>query len=195
MAYAEMNLTVRWFLRDSNRDPRFLIRRELHLKRISDRYDLVLIDCPPLVNTCCVNALAASDYLLAPVLPSKQVTDRASTLFKLFKEFRDHLNPDLKFMGFFANRTERSAGLTDDERTRMELVNRNCKDVLNQGGTAFTAFIPRSVAIREAEDLEQRLKPEDAAHAAFAKLAEEVESRLPIFCRPNAPAQVQGVPA
>jgi chromosome partitioning protein len=108
MAYAELNLTVRWFLRDSNRDPRFLLRKELHLKRITERYDLVLIDCPPLANTSCVNALVASDYVLTPVLPSKQVTDRANILFKLLRDFQEHLNPHLRLLGFFANRTERA---------------------------------------------------------------------------------------
>jgi Mrp family chromosome partitioning ATPase len=50
LSYAEMNLSVRWFLRDSSRDPRLLLRRELQLKRVTDRFDVVLLDCPPVLN-------------------------------------------------------------------------------------------------------------------------------------------------
>ncbi|MFO0966095.1 MAG: AAA family ATPase [Gemmataceae bacterium] len=59
LAYAEMNLTMSWLLKLGKKDTRFLLRRALHQKRITNRYDLVLMDCPPLINTCCVNALAA----------------------------------------------------------------------------------------------------------------------------------------
>lgn len=49
LAYAETNLTIRWLLREANRDPRFLLRKELHLRRITGNYDIVLLDCPPLM--------------------------------------------------------------------------------------------------------------------------------------------------
>jgi chromosome partitioning protein len=127
MAYAETNLTVRWFLRESRRDPRFLLRRELHLKRVSSQFDVVLLDCPPFINISCVNALAASDYVLVPVLPSKQATDRVTILLDRLKEFHDHLNTDLKVMGFFANRTKES-DLTYDERNRLSALATKCKD-------------------------------------------------------------------
>ncbi|MGE3805901.1 MAG: AAA family ATPase [Gemmataceae bacterium] len=92
LVYAETNLTIRWLLREEgNRDPRFLLRKELHLKRITNNYDLVLLDCPPVINICCVNALAASDYLLVPILPSKQATSRVPVLLKRLKEFRENI--------------------------------------------------------------------------------------------------------
>ena len=34
------------------------------------------IDSTPIFNTCCVNALAASDYLIIPVTPSKKAAER-----------------------------------------------------------------------------------------------------------------------
>jgi hypothetical protein len=76
----------------------------------------------------------------------------------------------------------------------MAVVSKNCKDVLGKGDAAFEAFIPRTVSVRQAEDTEERLKPGDAAYEAFRRLADEVESRLPTFCRPTAPA-VQGATA
>ncbi|MGS0727473.1 ParA family protein, partial [Shewanella sp. 0m-11] len=37
------------------------------LKLIEDRYDVVLIDCPPVLGVLMVNALAASEHIIVPV--------------------------------------------------------------------------------------------------------------------------------
>jgi chromosome partitioning protein len=189
MAYAETNLTLRWFLKESRRDPRFLLRRELHLKRVTDRFDVVLLDCPPFINVNCVNALAASDYVLVPVLPSKQATDRVTILIQRLKEFHDNLNTDLRVMGFFGNRTKESE-LTSDERNRLSALRDRCKDTW-AAAPCFDAFIRQSAEVRRAEDERRPLGAGDELHSAFLRLAEEVEYRLPMFCRvaKGAPAQ------
>jgi len=109
-AYDEMNLTVRWFLRDARRDPRFLLRKELQMKKVTNHFDIVLLDCPPLLNVSCSNALAASDYVLVPVMPSAQATARVPVLLERVKNFREAINPELRVLGVFANRTQCSAG-------------------------------------------------------------------------------------
>lgn len=182
LAYSELTLTVRWFLRDAVRDPRFLLRRELHLKRITNKFDLILLDCPPLLNTCCVNALAASDYVLVPVMPSKQSNDRVQILFDRLKQFQNNLNGDLKLMGFFANRTF-GPTLTGDESTRLERLRVSCKDILDKADARFDTFIRQSATIRRAEDDERTLGPQDDIYESYLRLAKEVEARLPSFCR------------
>jgi chromosome partitioning protein len=143
LAYAETNLTVRWFLRDSNRDPRLLLRKELHLKRVTERFDVILLDCPPLINVSCVNALAASDFVLIPVMPSKQATERVTILLERLKEFKN-INPDLDVMGFFANRTNGST-LTTDELNRLTALRNKCHDAWGSPVALFNAFIRQSV--------------------------------------------------
>jgi cellulose biosynthesis protein BcsQ len=182
MAYAETNLTVRWYLKDAKRDPRFLLRKELQLKRVTNGFDVVLLDCPPFINISCVNALAASDYVLVPVMPSKQATDRVTILLERLKEFRDNLNTDLKVMGFFANRT-RESELTYDERNRLTALRDKCKDTW-ASAPCFDAFIRQSAEVRRSEDERRPLGPEDELYPAFVRLAREVEERLPMFCRP-----------
>jgi chromosome partitioning protein len=185
LAYAEMNLTVRWFLRDPNgRDPRLLLRRELQLKRITDEYDIILLDCPPLINISCVNALAASDYVLIPVMPSRQATDRVSILLKRLRDFHANLNPDLKVMGAFANRTFGSE-LTSEEQSRLELLQENCRGVWGDSVRMFNTFIRQYAAIRDAEDERRPLERDEPMFEVFLSLAREVESYLPGFCRRN----------
>jgi chromosome partitioning protein len=193
LAYAETNLTIRWLLREANRDPRFLLRRELQLKRVTNAYDIILLDCPPLINICCVNALAASDYLLIPVLPSHQATARVPILLKRLKEFREGINPALKVLGVLSNRTHRSE-LTYDEENRLTLLQGQCKDVWGLDVPQFHTYVRQSTEIRTAEDEHRPLRSEDEVFQSFLDLAREVTDRLPMFCRPadTVGAQPQG---
>jgi cellulose biosynthesis protein BcsQ len=192
LAYAELNLTVRWFLKDSTRDVRFLLRRELQLKKITNRFDVVLIDCPPLLNTCCVNALAASDFVLAPVIASQQSVDRVSKLLDRLREFRDNLNPHLRLMGFVANRT-RGPVLTSAEENVLSALAERCRLRLDKADARFDVFVKQSAAIRRAEDEEQQLTPADDLYDVYRRLAEEVLSRLPDHCRrTDRPATEEG---
>jgi cellulose biosynthesis protein BcsQ len=186
LTYAEANLTIRWLLREGNRDPRFLLRKELHFRRVTNDYDIVLLDCPPLINVCCVNALAASDYLLVPVMPSKQATVRAPILLKRLKEIRANINPDLKVMGIVANRTHWS-DLTADEQSRLALLRVQCKDVLGEEVPQFQRFIRQNAEFRTVEDEGRPMRPGDEMYPVFLELAQEVQSRLPAFCQPSVP--------
>lgn len=47
-------------------DVRFRFRSVLHQKEVTERFDVVLFDCPPRLTTSTVNALTCSDYVLIP---------------------------------------------------------------------------------------------------------------------------------
>jgi cellulose biosynthesis protein BcsQ len=178
LAYAENNLMVRWLLRVGKRDPRFLLRRELHLRGMAKQYDVVLLDCPPLVSISCVNALAASDYLLIPVLPSKQVTDRVPVLLKRVREIRDSVNPDLKVLGVVANRVFKGP-LTDEEGFRLAELAVDCKTAWDEEIYFFHAAIRQSIDVRAAEDERRPVRTSDKAFNQFLDLAHEIRGRLP----------------
>ena len=59
---------TRWHSGQTNEDVRFRLRVRLHSPQLRDHYDAVIIDCPPRLTTGSINALAASDYVLIPVL-------------------------------------------------------------------------------------------------------------------------------
>lgn len=180
--YAEMNLTIHWLLREANRDVRFLLRKELHLKRITEKYDIILLDCPPVLNVCCVNALGASDYVLSPVMLSRQATIRVPVMLARIKEFRDNVNPTLKFMGLLGNRATRP-GLSSEEQNRLSLVRDKCKEIWGEPVYQFRAAIRQSIDIRKAEDQSRPLNKGDDLYPDFVKLAQEIETLLPTYCR------------
>jgi cellulose biosynthesis protein BcsQ len=187
LAYAETNLMIRWLLREANRDPRFLLRRELHLRRVTNEFDVVLLDCPPLVNVSCVNALAASDYLLVPVTPSRQATARVPVLLRRVRTFRENINPHLSVLGILANRTYGET-LTNAESNRLTLLTAQCRDVWGDAVRQMDVIVRQTATVLRAEDEGRPLADSDVGADCFRRLAEEVEGYMPTFCRPRQPA-------
>ena len=79
----EIALAHRWQAKITADDIRYRLRAILHLPEIADRFDFILLDCPPRLTTGCINALAASDYALIPVLPNAVSTAAVPRLLRL----------------------------------------------------------------------------------------------------------------
>ncbi len=87
-------------------DVRFRLRAILHTKEIADRFDFILLDCPPRLTTACINALAASDYVLIPVLPNVISTAAVPRLLRWLKNLRLVACPDLAVLGIVGNKVK-----------------------------------------------------------------------------------------
>jgi len=185
LAYAELNLTMRWLMGTGDRDTRFLLRKALHLMSVSEAYDLVLVDCPPLVNISCVNALAASDYLVVPTTLSRKSTERIPGLFRRIvrnEQFVKYINPRLQVLGLVANRTYRE-DMTNKERSDWNQLAAWCKDANGQEVTRFATCIPE---IKEVRDSEREFLTDGVGGKVeqyFGLLAAEIEGELPSECR------------
>jgi cellulose biosynthesis protein BcsQ len=177
MAYAELNLTMKWLLRQGKRDTRFLLRKALHQKRITRRFDIALLDCPPLFNTCCVNALAASDYILIPVLPSKKAAERVPLLLERLQSLHRVINPHLQVMGVLLNRT-RSASLSSWEQDLWGAMLEQGQDRWKLPVHAFDTFIRQTTAIRDIETEFSPPAPGSELFDVFSRLSGEVEARF-----------------
>lgn len=185
LAYAELNLTLGWLLKQGERDARFLLRRALHLKGANAAYDIVLLDCPPVMNISCANALAAADYLLIPTLLTAKSFERVPKLVAAVQEeeFRRHLNGQLKVMGVVANRS-RHAELKGPEAIIWKNVLPNSLDAIQSKHTKlFGCIIGQDVEISSNEEQYTHPKPGGRAHAMFAELLLELEGELPDGCR------------
>jgi cellulose biosynthesis protein BcsQ len=179
LAYTEQSLTLQWLLRIAgHRDPRFLLRKALHLKQLTKGYDFILLDCPPLITLSCVNALAASDYLLVPVLLSKQATARVPTLLKLVQSFKQsEINKHIELLGIVANRAEQ-VPLGDKEANIWAELKNNCSGLWDGPVTMLRTVIPRSVTIRTAEDDGRPLNDRDKTFPIFLDLAQELKHEI-----------------
>jgi chromosome partitioning protein len=81
--------------------------RELTLKRalreIKDRYDVILIDCPPALGLLTVNALVASDYALLSAEAQYFAMQGVEQALQVIELARESLNADLEWLGVLLN--------------------------------------------------------------------------------------------
>lgn len=111
------------------------------LRPVLRRYDYVIIDCPPALNTLTLNAFMASDSVLIPMQCEYLAMEGLVALLSTIEQVQHTLNPRLKLEGIL--------------RTMYDPRSRLCGDVSKQLITHFTdkvyrTTIPRNVRLAEA---------------------------------------------
>ena len=122
---------------DNNRD--FILKQKLD--SIKDKFDFVIIDCPPSLGTLTVNALVASDYIIVPVQSEFYSLEGLSQLLETFATVKNNLNPNLEILGVLLTMY--------DKRTTL---NQQVKDEVYKyfGDKLFKSIIPRNIRLAEA---------------------------------------------
>jgi chromosome partitioning protein len=82
-----------------------ILRRQLR-GMAPDRWDYVLIDCPPTLGLLTVGALAAAHRVLAPVEAHVMALAGLAQLLQTVELVRERLNPDLSWSGFLLCRVD-----------------------------------------------------------------------------------------
>jgi chromosome partitioning protein len=138
---------------------------------VRDRYDLVLVDCPPSLGILTLNALVAADLLLAPVQCEYLALEGVGQLMETIDLVRATLNPRLELLGMLMTmydpRTRLSSQVVEDVRR-------------NFPRRTLDTVIPRSVRLSEAPSYGKPVleyEPHSRGAAAYADLAQELIGR------------------
>lgn len=85
----------------SNREPDFIKNAQLkkHLTKIKDKYDYIIIDCPPSLGILTTNALTASDSVIIPVQCEFFALEGIMQLLNTIMLVQKNLNPRLDIEG------------------------------------------------------------------------------------------------
>ncbi|MBK5287872.1 MAG: ParA family protein [Acidimicrobiia bacterium] len=153
-----------------------LEQRERRLARllvtIRDRFDYILLDCPPSLGLLTVNALTAADGALIPIQCEYYALEGLAQLLATIALVREHLNPGLEIDGavltMFDARTNLASEVAAEVRTHLP-------------DHVFTTVIPRNVKLSEAPSHGQPIHvyaPDSRGASAYRALAEEFRSRL-----------------
>lgn len=149
-----------------------LEEREVRLKnilmRVKDKYDYVMIDCPPSLGLLTVNSLVAADSVIIPIQCEYYALEGVSQLVNTYELVRKKLNPKLQIEGvlltMFDSRTNLSLQVVDEVRKYFD------KQV-------YRTMIPKNVRVAEAPSFGLPVvlyDPKSKGSTAFMELAEEV---------------------
>jgi chromosome partitioning protein len=141
------------------------------LKESVERYDYVLIDCPPSLGLLTVNSLTAADGVLIPVQCEYLALEGLGQLVRTIDLIRDNLNGRLRVAGvvmtMFDARTNLSQGVVEEVRQHFPTL-------------TFDTIIPRNVRLGEAPSFGKPISvydPTSRGAVAYRALAEEVIRR------------------
>jgi chromosome partitioning protein len=143
------------------------------LERITDGYDIVLIDCPPSLNRLTLNALTAATHVLVPVAATgKWPLEGTGQLLDTLELVRSRLNPDIRLLGIVCT-------FYDARTTLSEQVLAKLRDQFD--GALFNTVIKTATKVGEASIADKpvlRYASSSAIAEAFRALAAEMEARL-----------------
>lgn len=153
-----------------------MMAREYVLQRalsgLSDRFDFILMDCPPSLGLLTVNALAASDCVLVPIQCEFYALEGLTQLMNSVHLVRKHLNPHLELLGvvltMFDTRTNLSSQVSEEVRRFF-------------AEKVFETVIPRNIRLAEAPSYGQPILQYDArcpGAEAYLALSDEVLARV-----------------
>jgi chromosome partitioning protein len=108
---------------------------------IRERYEYILIDCPPSLDLLTLNALAASDSVLVPIQCEYLALEGVSELLDTLMRLRRTINPALSVEGILLT-------MYDDRTTLSKQVASDLRSFF--GSQVFESVIPRNVRLAEA---------------------------------------------
>lgn len=122
-----------------------VISRETRLKfaleSVKDKFDYIIIDCPPSLGLITLNALTAANTILVPIQCEYYALEGLSQLMNTVGIIQKHLNPALKVEGvvltMFDARTNLSIQVVDEVKKYF-------------GNKVYRTIIPRNVRLSEA---------------------------------------------
>lgn len=149
--------------------------REYILKKIvnflKEKYDFIILDCPPSLSMLTVNAMTAANTVLVPIQCEYYALEGLSQLIRTINLVKQKLNPELEIEGVVFTMY--------DARTNLSLqVVENVKANLKQ--TVYKTIIPRNIRLAEAPSHGLPINlydPKSAGAESYRLLAEEVIHR------------------
>ncbi|TYT73625.1 ParA family protein [Desulfobotulus mexicanus] len=135
---------------------------------LKNRYDYILLDCPPSLSLLTLNAFTAADSVLIPLQSEFYALEGLGQLLQTVKRIKKSLNTQLRIAGIlltmFDGRTNLSTQVAEDAEQYF-------KDLI------FKTRIPRNVRLGEAPSFGQPIftySPASKGAQSYMDLAEEL---------------------
>lgn len=148
------------------------LARETRLKQslnnLEQKYDYILLDCPPALNLVTVNALTAADSVMIPMQCEYYALEGLSDLVNTIKKVRVNLNAKLEIEGLLRTMFDNRNMLAQQVSSQL---------VSHFGDKVYKTVIPRNIRLAEAPSygLPALIYDKTSRGAqAYLELAEEI---------------------
>ena len=138
---------------------------------VRDRFQAIVIDCPPTLGLLTVNALVAASHLLVPIQSSYFALEGTDDLLETIEKVRQRANPALQILGVVITMHDRRTSLARDIRDQIQQV---------FGAKVFKTTISKSVRLEESPAYKESIfsfAPESTGASEYYMLCEEVIDR------------------
>ena len=141
------------------------------IEEIKDRYDYIIIDCPPSLDLLTVNAFTATDKVLVPIQCEYYALEGLGQLMNTIMVIKKRLNPTLDIDGVVCTMYS----------TRTKLSEQVVQEVKKYFSTkVYDTRIPRNVRLAEAPSFGEPIQIFDAycpGALAYKELCKEIIER------------------
>lgn len=144
----------------------FILKDEIDF--IKDRYDYIIIDCPPALSMLTINAMTTANSVIVPIQCEYYALEGLSQLIHTINLVSERLNPSLEIEGIvftmYDSRTNLSVQVVENVRN-------------NIGSNVYDSIIPRNIRLAEAPSYGMPIiqyDPKSTGAEAYMALAAEV---------------------
>ena len=144
----------------------FILKDEIDF--IKDKYDFIIIDCPPALSMLTINAMTTANSVIVPIQCEYYALEGLSQLMHTINLVSERLNPSLEIEGIvftmYDGRTNLSVQVVENVRN-------------NIGSNVYNSIIPRNIRLAEAPSYGLpiiKYDPKSAGAEAYMALADEV---------------------
>ncbi|MDR3724872.1 MAG: ParA family protein [Terracidiphilus sp.] len=117
------------------------LRLRAALGTVKDRFDLIILDCPPALDLLTLNVLSAAESLVVPMQAEYFALEGISELISTLERVRAAYNPDLTIEGVLLT-------MYDDRTNLSQQVTETLREYFRD--RLFQTVIPRNVRLAEA---------------------------------------------
>ena len=153
------------------------------INQVRDRYEFVVVDCPPALDLLTLNSLVAADAVLIPMQAEYFALEGISELLDTIERIKQHLNPNLAIEGVVLT-------MYDDRTNLAQSVATELKSYF--GDLLCKTTIPRNVRLAEAPSHGKPVliyDPKSRGAESYIRLAKEIMDRQPKTALPQAVAE------
>ena len=136
-----------------------------------DKYEYILLDCPPALDLLTLNALVAADRLLVPMQAEYFALEGISELIHTLERVRGAFNPALEIEGVLLT-------MYDDRTNLAQQVRENLRDFFKD--KLLKTVIPRNIRLAEAPSYGKPVQlydPRSRGAESYRELADELLAR------------------